>query len=78
MSSEEKIWRGFFILEVILVSLKFLGVIHWSWWWVMAPVLPVAFVVLFAALIFYLAGLSVVYKKVKKFLSLNFKKSKKL
>lgn len=29
---------GFFgLLGVVLITLKLLGVITWSWWWVLAP-----------------------------------------
>lgn len=61
----------FILIQVALIVLRFTGVIHWSWWWTLAPTLPVVFVVFFAVLIIYIAGLSVVYREVKKRLSLK-------
>lgn len=64
-------------LQMGLIAIKLYGVISWSWLLVLAPSLPFIFVVLFAVAIVYLAGLSVVYKKVKKQLSLKTKSKSK-
>lgn len=26
------------VLTIVLVTLKLIGVINWSWWWVLAPI----------------------------------------
>lgn len=38
------------ILALIFITLKLIGTISWSWWWVLAPVWgPAAFVLAFMA-----------------------------
>ena len=39
---------GFFgVLALIFITLKLLGVITWSWWWVLAPIwIPSAIAIL--------------------------------
>lgn len=35
------------VLAVVFIALKLIGVIDWSWWWVLAPVwIPVIIVVI--------------------------------
>lgn len=35
------------VLAVVFIDLKLIGVIDWSWWWVLAPVwIPVIIVVI--------------------------------
>ena len=35
------------VLAVVIVVLKLIGVIDWSWWWVLAPVwIPVIIVII--------------------------------
>ena len=48
------------LLAVVFITLKLLGYITWSWWWVLAPVWIPAIVVLiiFACIITYLIALS--------------------
>lgn len=37
------------ILALIFITLKLMGYILWSWWWVLSPILilPVLFIVMF-------------------------------
>lgn len=48
---------GFFsILALVFITLKLLGVINWSWWWVFSPILPgvaVGAICLIVALVAY-------------------------
>ena len=38
---------GLCVLAVVFIVLKLIGVIDWSWWWVLAPVwIPVIIVVI--------------------------------
>lgn len=42
------------LLTILFIALKLLGVINWSWWWVLAPIwLPIVvfFVVMFLFLV---------------------------
>ena len=40
------------LLTIVFVALKLLGVITWSWWWVLSPIwISVALVVLLFALL---------------------------
>jgi hypothetical protein len=47
-------------LALVFITLKLLGVIAWSWWWVLAPIwIPFALVVLilaFGALFIWIAS----------------------
>lgn len=37
------------LLQLLFIALKLLGVISWSWWWVLAPVwISVLLIVVFA------------------------------
>lgn len=48
-----QIGGGMTILTIVLVVLKALEYIDWSWWWVFAPIwLPFALVLGFIALVF--------------------------
>lgn len=42
---------GFFeILAIAFIALKLMGIITWSWWWVLAPLwAPVAVILIIAA-----------------------------
>lgn len=45
------------LLTIVFVVLKLVGVIDWSWWWVLAPVwipLEVGVIVLLMYLVYYL------------------------
>lgn len=48
---------GFFgLLTIVLIALKLLGVIGWSWWWVISPLFaPLVISLSVALLIFLLA-----------------------
>lgn len=60
-------------LFLIFLTLKLIGVITWSWWWVTAPLwLPLVIILsllaigfLFAAFMFVIAGFMDYYSKVK-------------
>jgi hypothetical protein len=51
---------GFFgLLGLIFITLKLCGVIHWSWWWVTAPLWgPLAFLLLCAVVGFLVVSLA--------------------
>ena len=40
------------VLEVFIV-LKLIGVITWSWWWVLSPLWGVVVIILFASIMLY-------------------------
>lgn len=51
------------ILTLVFITLKLLGKIDWSWWWVLSPVLiPTVLVALFLAFVL----LMVVGERIKK------------
>lgn len=39
------------LLTIVFITLKLLGVITWSWWWVLSPIWIVALLLLAALLI---------------------------
>ncbi len=40
------------LLTIVLITLKLTGVIDWSWWWVLSPVIAgVAFIFLLVAIL---------------------------
>ena len=40
------------VLGIVFIVLKLVGVISWSWWWVLAPFwIPLAIVILFAIIL---------------------------
>lgn len=39
------------LLTIVFIVLKLLGVISWSWWWVLSPIWITAVIVLFLALV---------------------------
>lgn len=43
---------GFFgLLTIVFIILKLVGIIAWSWWWVLAPLwLPIALVLVIAVI----------------------------
>lgn len=44
------------LLTIVFITLKLLGVISWSWWWVLSPIwisVALAIVVLLAALLLF-------------------------
>lgn len=46
---------GFFgLLAIVFITLKLTHVIEWSWWWVLAPILPG--IALLALVIFFFGG----------------------
>ena len=47
------------VLTCIFVTLKLCGVIHWSWWWVLAPMwIPILLVVVVLGVAVLIAGFS--------------------
>lgn len=49
---------GFFgVLTLIFITLKLLGVIAWSWWWVLAPMWIPAVVALVIALVIIIVAI---------------------
>lgn len=60
-SSSSSSGVGFFgLLAIVFITLKLLGIINWSWWWVLAPIwIPIAFVLVVLAII----GLVMMIKK---------------
>ena len=44
------------VLAIVFVVLKLIGVVTWSWWIVLAPVL-----ILLATLLIYFLGLGIIY-----------------
>jgi hypothetical protein len=54
---------GFFgLLTIVFITLKLLGYITWSWWWVTAPIWgPLALLVL--GFVFYLLVMLFIFKK---------------
>ncbi len=44
---------GFFeVLAIVFIALKLMGIITWSWWWVLAPLwAPLAVVLVIAAIL---------------------------
>ena len=41
------------LLGVVFITLKLLGIINWSWWWVLAPIwIPSAIVIAIVIIIF--------------------------
>lgn len=52
----EKIGMGFSgVLTLIFITLKLLGVIDWSWWWVLSP-MWISWAVVLIVLVAVLAG----------------------
>lgn len=47
---------GFFgLLTIVFITLKLLGKISWSWWWVVAPLwIPLAIVIVIFGFVFVL------------------------
>lgn len=46
------------LLGVALIVLKLIGVIDWSWWWVLAPIwMPTAFVLVIVLIILIVMAL---------------------
>lgn len=45
------------LLTIVFITLKLLGVITWSWWWVLAPLwMPISIVLLLVVLYALLAA----------------------
>ncbi|MBB0995722.1 hypothetical protein G6024_01115 [Dietzia maris] len=44
------------VLTIVFVTLKLVGVIDWSWWWVLAPVWAPTLAVLVLFAVFLTAG----------------------
>ncbi|MBC3250951.1 hypothetical protein H8I91_11815 [Serratia fonticola] len=52
------------ILALIFITLKLMGYITWSWWWVIAPLWgPLAVIATCAAVIFMLVGAATCWEK---------------
>lgn len=49
---------GFFgLLTIVFIVLKLIGVINWSWFWVLFPFfVPVLFVILFLVVVYWIIG----------------------
>ena len=49
---------GFFgLLTIVFIVLKLIGVINWSWFWVLFPFfVPVLFVILFFVVVYWIIG----------------------
>lgn len=42
------------LLTIVFITLQLIGVIQWSWWWVLAPIwVPLLLVLLFAIVYVY-------------------------
>jgi len=44
------------LLTIVFITLKLLGKINWSWWWVLSPVwisLSLAIIIMVGVLLFY-------------------------
>ena len=40
------------VLAVVFIVLRLCGVIHWSWWWVLAPIwMPLALIVVVVVIV---------------------------
>jgi hypothetical protein len=54
MTRNERAGLGYpSLLTLIFITLKLLGVIAWSWWWVLAPLwLPVVLLLFIALVVF--------------------------
>ncbi|WP_337039880.1 hypothetical protein [Serratia marcescens] len=52
------------ILTLIFITLKLMGYIAWSWWWVTAPLWgPLAAITTLAAVMFMLVGAATCWEK---------------
>jgi uncharacterized membrane protein YvlD (DUF360 family) len=68
---------GFFgLLTILFITLKLIGYIDWSWWWVLAPLyMPITiFMVGFFIFVFYKIG---AFSALAKWVSNPFRKRKK-
>lgn len=47
------------VLLLIFITLKLLGIINWSWWWVLSPIwIPLAIIVVLVAIYFIVAAIT--------------------
>lgn len=53
------------LLTIVFITLKLLGKITWSWWWVLSPVWISAIIILMIFVIVYLVLLAKEYKNDK-------------
>jgi hypothetical protein len=52
------------VLGVVFIVLKLVGVIDWSWWWVLLPLYgPLVLLAIFAAILFTVAIIVAAVKK---------------
>lgn len=51
------------LLTIVFIVLKLIGVISWSWWWVLAPIWMPTVLVVFIFLIAILCGYRITVKK---------------
>ena len=43
------------LLTIVFITLKLLGYITWSWWWVLSPIwISISFVFIFLLIVFYI------------------------
>lgn len=46
------------VLLLIFITLKLLGIINWSWWWVLSPIwIPLAIIVVLVIIYFIVAAI---------------------
>lgn len=63
-SSSSNSGIGFFgFLTIVFITLKLLGKIDWSWWWILLPAYgPIALIIIFFGLCFFGLAIFKVYK----------------
>lgn len=46
------------LLAILFIALKLIGIIAWSWWWVLLPIygMPILLLVIFLLTMFGIAG----------------------
>lgn len=53
------------LLTIVFITLKLIGTIHWSWWWVLSPVwIPAALVLGVFVLLFLTAYIFEILKRI--------------
>jgi hypothetical protein len=43
------------LLTIVFITLKLIGKIDWSWWWVLSPLLAIVAIILFLVLLWLIA-----------------------
>lgn len=60
------------VLLIVFVVLKLVGVIDWSWWWVLSPFwIPFSIVIIFGLIVLILSIIGKIYVKRRKAKRLN-------